>query len=198
MAFVLAACGLDKQAKELRALEKCRYEFVSADSIFLAGADINRLIAGGQIDVSRLPGVALGFLNRDVPLSGLLNIQVTNPTNNLAGIRQFTYLIEVEGTEVVTGTSDLPISIPPGETTVVPVKLQANVYPFLSDRNTLNKLLQFLQNVRNGETAEKIKLTFRIKPTIALGNKEINYPGYISIDKEVDGRFLVDNGILAL
>src|SRR5690606_27947679 len=175
-----------------------RYEFVSADSLFLAGTDINKLIAGGQIDVGRLPGVALGFLNRDVPLSGLLNIQVTNPTNNLAGIRQFAYLIEIEGTEVVNGTSDLPISIPPGETTVVPVKLQANVYPFLSDRNTLNKLFQFLQNARNGETTEKIKLTFRIKPTIALGNKEINYPGYISIDKEVDGRFLVDNGILVL
>src|SRR5690606_11686877 len=108
IAVILAACGIDRQAKELRALEKCRYEFVSADSLFLAGTDINKLIAGGQIDVGRLPGVALGFLNRDVPLSGLLIIQVTTPTNILVGIRQFAYLIEIEGTEVVNGTSDPP------------------------------------------------------------------------------------------
>lgn len=198
VAVIFAACGLDKQAKELRALENCRYEFVSADSVFLAGTDISKLIVGGQLDVSRLPGVALGFLSRDVPLSGMLNIRITNPTNNLAGIQQFAYLIEIEGKEIVNGTSDLPISVLPGETTVVPVKLQANVYPFLSDGKTLNKLLQFMQNAHNGQTTEKIKLTFRIKPTIALGNKQINYPGYISIDKEVDGRFLVDKGILLL
>jgi len=78
---------------------------------------------------------------------------------------------------------------------VVPVKLQANAYSFLSDRRTLNKLLTFLQHVRDGQTTEKIKLTFKIKPTLALGNKQVNYPGYITIDKEVDGDFLAKQGI---
>ncbi|WP_257666966.1 hypothetical protein [Parapedobacter tibetensis] len=191
MAVTLAACSLDKQAKELRALEKCRYEFVNADSVFLAGTDVNKLIASGRVDLSRLPGVAIGFLNRDIPLSGLLNVRITNPTGNLAGIRQFVYKIEVEGNEVLDGISDLPIEVPPGETVTVPVKLRANVYKFLSDRQTLNKLLDFMQSARNGTTEEKINLTFKIKPTIALGNKQIEYPGYISIDKEVKADFLV-------
>lgn len=192
----ITACGIDKQAKELRALEKCKYEFLSADSIFLAGADVNKLIEGGRIDVSRLPGVAMGFLNRDIPLSGLLTIRITNPTNSLAGIRQFAYKIAVEGNEIVDGISEAPIEIPPGETIIVPVKLQANVYKFLSDRQTLDKLLAFIQNVQQGNMDEKINLTFKIKPTLALGNKEINYPGYINIDKEVNAGLLVKNGLL--
>src|SRR5690606_14813060 len=48
------SCTLDKQAKALRALEKCQYEFVSADSVFLAGADVNKLVANGRVDVSQL------------------------------------------------------------------------------------------------------------------------------------------------
>ncbi|SKB72707.1 hypothetical protein SAMN05660226_02828 [Parapedobacter luteus] len=194
--FLTASCTLDKQAKALKALEKCRYEFVSADSVFLAGTDINKFVANGRVDVSRLPGVALGFLNRDVPLSGILNIQITNPTSNLAGINQFAYKIAIEDKEVLDGTSDLPIAIRPGETITVPVKLQTNVYKFLSDKQTLDKLLSFIQRAQSGATDEKINLTFSIKPTLALGNKQINYPGYIRIDKQVDANLLISNGII--
>jgi len=189
-AFFAFSCTIDKQAKALRALEKCRYEFVSADSVFLAGADINKLVANGRVDVSQLPGVALGFLSRDIPLSGVLNVRITNPTNHLAGIQQFSYKVEVEDREVLDGVSDLPIEVPAGETVVVPVKLRTNVYKFLSDRETLNKLLTFIQSAREGSTEEKVNLTFKIKPTLALGNKALNYPGFIDIHKEVSADFL--------
>ncbi len=193
---LLAGCGIDRQAKELRALEKCRYEFVSADSVLLAGTDVNKLIANGRVDVSRLPGVAMGFLSRDIPLSGVLNLRITNPTNNLAGIQQFAYKIEVEGREILDGTSELPIEVPAGETVTVPVRLKTNVYKFLSDGQTLKKLLAFIQSARDGATDEKVNLTFNIKPTLALGNKQINYPGYIRVDKQVDAHFLVKNGLI--
>jgi len=193
--ILLAGCGLDRQAKELRALENCKYEFVAADSVYLAGTDVNKLIAERRMDPSSLPGVALGFLSRNIPLSGVLQVRVTNPTKSQAGIQQFDYKILVEGHEIVDGTSDSPISIPGGETVIVPVKLHANVYTFLSDRQTLGKVLAFVQNVREGQATEKIRLTVKIKPTLALGDKQLNYPGYITIDKEIDGDFLAKQGI---
>lgn len=194
--ILFAGCGVDRQAKALRALEKCQYTFVSADSVYLAGTDINKLVASGRVDISRLPGVALGFLSRDIPLSGILNLRITNPTNNLAGIQQFAYKIAVEGREVLEGTSDLPIEVPAGETLTVPVKLQTNVYSFLSDKQTLQKLLTFIKSAHDGATNEEVKLTFSIKPTIALGNKQLNYPGYIDIDKQVDASTLLKAGLI--
>src|SRR5690606_39819732 len=185
-----------RQARALKALEKCRYEFVSADSVLLAGTDVTELVADGRIDVGRLPGIALGFLSRDIPLSGILNVRITNPTTHLAGIQQFMYKIAVEGREVLEGTSDLPIEVPAGETVTVPVKLQSNVYKFLSDQQTLQKLLAFIQSARDGATDEKVSLTFSIKPTLALGNKQINYPGYIDIDKQIDAGILMKAGLI--
>jgi len=196
VALLFAGCGVDRQAKALRALEKCQYAFVSADSVYLAGTDVNKLLADGRVDISRLPGVALGFLSRDIPLSGILNLRITNPTDHLAGIQQFAYKIAVEGREVLEGTSDLPIEVPAGETVTVPVKLQSNVYKFLSDQQTLQKLLAFIQSARDGATDEKVSLTFSIKPTLALGNKQINYPGYIDIDKQIDAGILMKAGLI--
>ena len=191
-----AGCGLNKQAKALQALEHCRYEFVAADSISLAGADISRMIAGGRLDIGSLPGVALGFLSRDIPLSGLLQVKVTNPTKDQAGIQQFAYKILIEDREVMDGTSDLPVIVPAGQTVTVPVRLKANVYSFLSDSQTQRKLLDFINNVHNGQTGEKIKLTLKIKPTLALGNQQLDYPGYITVDRQVDGRTLVNRHVL--
>jgi len=185
VATAFTACGVDRQARALKALEKCRYEIVSADSVYLAGTDVSKLVASRRIDVSQLPGVALGFFNGDIPLSGILTIAITNPTPDVAGIQQFNYKIAIEGTEVVEGVSERSIEIAPGETVTVPLRLQTNVHPFLSDRQTLNKVMAFLQRMQHG-TNEKINLTFSIKPTIALGSKRLNYPGYIHIDKTVD------------
>lgn len=186
LAFLSMGCGVDRQAKELRALEKCQYEIVSADSLYLAGTDVSQLIASQRIDMSRLPGVAMGFLSGNVPLSAVLNVKVTNPTNTLAGIRQFAYIIEVEGHEVIDGTSDLPVRVPAGETVIVPVKLQGNVYKLLSNQDILKRVIAFVQTRNTGTDDGLVNLTIKIKPTVALGNTEINYPGYININRQLD------------
>src|SRR5690606_3818943 len=160
------------------------------------GTCVIKMVANGRVDSSRLPGVALGFLNRAIHLSGILNLHITNPTNQLAGIQQFAYKIAVEGRDVLEATSDLPLEVPASQTVTVPVKLQTNVYKFLSDQQTLQKLLAFVQSARDGATDEKVNLTLSIKPTLALGNKQLNYPGYIDIDKQVDADMLLRAGLI--
>lgn len=184
-------CGIDRQTKELRALEKCEYELVSADSVLLAGTDVGQLIKSGRVDLARLPGVAMGFLSGNVPLSAVLNVRVTNPTNTLAGIRQFAYIIEVEGQELIDGTSDLPVRVPAGETVTVPVRLQGNMYQMLSNQSILQRVMAYVQATQAGTANEPVNMTIKIKPTVALGNSEINYPGYISIHREFDPSTLI-------
>jgi len=169
-------------------LEKCTYELVSADSVFLAGTDVAALIASRRLDVGRMPGVAMGFLSGNVPLSAVLNVQVTNPTNTLAGIRQFAYIIEVEGHQVIDGTSDLPVRVPAGETVTVPMKLQGNMYSLLSNQDILQRVIGYMQA---GAAADPVNMAIKIKPTVALGNTEIDYPGYITINRQFDPSALI-------
>ncbi len=191
--LVLVSCGVNKQAKQLKAFENCQYELHAAESVFVGGTDVSKLITSHGKDLSSLPGIAMGFLSRDVPLTGLLRVKISNPGKDLAGINQFQYKILVKDKEVAEGVTDQRIEVPPGGTVTVPVRIQANIYKLLRDGSTVNEIMEFVQGVKGNGPEKKTKLTLKIKPTLALGNQTINYPGFISVEREISSKLFSGN-----
>lgn len=189
--MILSSCGLNRQTNSMKALRQCKFELVGVDSLSLAGTDIRSLLDRGDIDLTRMPAVALSFLSGELPLYSLLQIQVNNPTKYHAGLRQFRYEVLMDGQQVIDGTSDLPFSIQPKSTDTVAVLIQANVYQLLADRTNRDKILALIDN-RKASTSSiqspppSINVTLRIKPTMGLGEKSINYPGYVTLNKTLD------------
>jgi hypothetical protein len=186
----LSACGINKQAQQLKALEQCDYKVVGASQITLAGTDVKKLIDSKSFSLSNLPGLALGYLRKDIPLKANLSLQISNPSTSLAAINNFDYIILINQQEVVNGTIDQKISIEPGQSTTVPVQLNANVYQFLSNGKIIDEIGAFLGGAANG-TEKKGMLTLKIKPSIMVGGSLVKYPGFITIDKEVSSKILL-------
>jgi len=194
----LAGCGINKETRALRVLRHCEYQLVGLDSLTLAGVDISRMLKDNQqIDMSSMPALAMAYLRQDLPLTANLQVEIHNPTKNLAGIRAFEYIILLDNMEIMDGISNLPIAITPQSTVIAPIHLRANVYKLLSDRDNLQRVVQFLNNGSStthsgtGQAgAEKLNLTFKIKPTLSLANQPINYPGYITVQKSLDADIL--------
>jgi len=192
----LAGCGINKESRALRVLRHCDFQLVGLDSLTLAGVDISRMLQSDQqIDLSSMPALAMAYFRQDLPMTANVQVEIHNPTNKLAGIRAFEYIILLDDTEVLDGTSDLPIEVPPHSTTITPIQLNANIYKLLSNEQNLRKMMRFLNSNRsaspNGTNqapaeTEKLHLTFKIKPTYTLGNQPINYPGYITVRKTLD------------
>ncbi len=42
LTFLLGRCGMNKQIEQAKALGKCRFELVSADSVYLAGINMKQ------------------------------------------------------------------------------------------------------------------------------------------------------------
>ena len=137
-----------------------------------------------------LPALALGFLRQDIPLRANLKLEITNPSNSLAAINNFDYIILINKQELVNGTVDQRVSIEPGQTTTVPLFLNANIYQFLSNPKILDEVTKFLTSPKNG-TETKGMVTIKIKPSIMVGGNLVKYPGYITIDKEVSSKILL-------
>lgn len=183
--FLLSGCGVNKQASALKALRSCKFEVVGVDSLTLAGTDLSPLLNGNEINLSRVPAIAFGYLNQKLPLSASLQLQVHNPTRKLAGIKQFQYIVLLDQTEILDGTSDLALEIPAGATKVTPVQLNANIYKLINDGDNLQKLLAFFDR-RSENVNHEVDLTIKIKPTLSLGNQAINYPGFITVEKKIN------------
>ncbi|WP_421944530.1 hypothetical protein [Pedobacter sp.] len=183
-------CGINKQAQQIKALEACTYKIKNVNSITLAGTDLNKLINQQDFNIASLPGVALGLLRKDIPLRANLNLEITNPSANLAAINQFEYKILVNNTDLAEGIVNQAVSIPQGQTVTVPVQMGSNIYGLISSGNVLNDIIKAAQ--RGSKSEEKLGLlTIKIKPTIMIGNTPIKYPGYITINKDISSKILL-------
>ena len=183
-------CGLNKQARQIEALEKCTYEISSADSVFIAGRDVSKLIRNKTFDLSNMPELTLALIRGNIPFRARVNLSITNQTANAAAINQFEYIVLIKGQELANGFVNQKVIVKPGETINVPVRVNSNIYAFLSNRKTINEIIDFVTGGESGSTEKKGVVTIKIKPTIEVGNKLVKYPGYITIDKEVSSKIL--------
>ena len=186
----MMGCGVNKQTQQIKALEKCTYRIKSADNLSVAGADLKSLVNNQNINLASLPGLAFGLLRRDVPLRARLNMEITNPSGNLAAINQFEYKVLINKQELATGFVDQQVSVSPGQSVVVPVDVNVNVYQFISNAKVMSEISEFLRG-GSGSSERKGLVTLKIRPSFMVGNTLVKYPGFISIDKEVSSKILL-------
>ncbi len=186
----LGSCGINRQAQQVRALEKCEYRVIDATDISLAGTDVKKLINGKAVSPVNIPGIALGLLRKDIPLRAKLNLEITNPTNDLAAINNFEYKILINRQEIANGFVDQSVSIGSNQSVRVPLVFNANVYQFLTDNKIIDDISSFIAGATSG-TEKKGLVTLKIKPSIRVGNELVKYPGFITINKEISSKILL-------
>ncbi|MCX2451866.1 hypothetical protein OQX61_11400 [Pedobacter sp. PLR] len=187
-AIIIQSCSVSKQ--QIKALEKCTYKVVSADQISLGGTDVKKLMNGQDINLGSLPGLALGLLRKDVPLKARLNLEITNPTPNTAAINEFEYKILINRAEIASGFVNQEVRVEGGKSTIVPVDMVANIYPFVTNSKVMNEITEFIKGNKNGGEKKGI-LTLKIRPSFKVAGQLVKYPGFITIDKEVSSKILL-------
>lgn len=190
LAIGVSSCGINRQAQQIKALEMCDYKLIDATDITVAGTDVKKLIKNQTIDLINAPALALGYLRKNIPLRANLNLEITNPSGELAAINNFEYIILINKQEIANGSVDQRVSVEAGKSTQVPIKLNANVYQFVSNGKTLDDITAFLSGAAQG-AENKGMVTIKIKPSIMVGGNLVKYPGYITIDKEVSSKILL-------
>lgn len=183
-------CGVNKQAQQIKALENCKYRVVSASDIAVAGTDIKRLMNNQNFNLGSLPALAFGLLRRDVPLRATINLEVNNPSGNIAAINQFEYKVLINNQELANGFVDQLVSVSPGQSVIVPVAVNVNVYQFISNAQVMSQITDFLRGGAGGQERKGL-VTLKIRPSIMVGNTLVKYPGFISVSKEFSSKVLL-------
>lgn len=190
-AIIIQSCGVSKQTRQIKALEKCTYKILSADNISLAGTDVKKILNDQEINLGSLPGLALGLLRKDIPLKARVNLEIKNPTSDVASINEFEYKILINREELMSGFVNQEVNVGAGQATTVPLDMVANLYPFVSNSKVMNEITEFLKGGKNGGPERKGILTLKIRPSIKVAGVLIKYPGFITIDKEISSKILL-------
>ncbi|WP_276360338.1 hypothetical protein [Daejeonella sp. H1SJ63] len=182
IAFSIAGCGV---SRKISLLEKCSYDIKSADSVYLGGRDITRMIRSGKLDPGSIPELAIGLFRKNIPLRARINLGISNPGSGSIELNQFDYIISFKGQEITNGTTARRIEINPNESTTVPLMINSNIYSILSDRNTRDEIISLMRGTEDDGNNQKSIINIKIRPSFRVGKKLIRYPGYINIDKEL-------------
>jgi hypothetical protein len=192
---ILSSCGVGKQVSEAKTFGACKYDLSSIDSVYVSGIDVREfknIKTFKDFDLARYPRVALGFLRKDIPLDLRVNIDITNPTRKRAAINQLEYKVFLANSEIFSGFLSQLIEVMPGTgKTRVPIKLSANVYQLLNNDQTRDEFVNLITALTGKSNTKPTKLIVKIKPTLDLGGKQINYPGYITFEKEVTSEMML-------
>ena len=170
-------CATNYKA-QLNALGNFNYNVQSVDQIFIAGRDISSFESNGAVNVSSLPGIAFALLRQDLPLQARVNLKISNPTSTIADINEFKYIIEFSGKPLFEGSVNENIRLKTGESMVVPLSFSSNIFGIAQEHGFDRVLSDILTRKSNA------LLALKIKPSIRVGNKNIFYPGYITVDKD--------------
>ena len=192
---LITSCGVGKQVSEAKAFGECKYDIASVDSVFLAGIDVREfrnIKSVSDVDFGKYPGIALALLRKNVPLDLRVNLDITNPTRKRAAINQLEYKVLLTKSEIFSGFLSQLIEVMPGTSpTRVPIKLNANVYQLLTNNETRDEFVNMIVALTGKSDAKPTKFTVKVKPTLDLAGKSINYPGYITFDKEISGKAIL-------
>ncbi len=189
IAFTLTQCAVSRQINEAKALGDCSFRLNSIDSVYLAGVDIRELkqiTKVSDIDVSKYPGLGLAFLRKNIPLDLRVHLEANNPTKKMAAVQEFEYKVLLSSHEVFSGVVNRRIEVPPGTgRTFIPISLGTNAYDLFTNDQTREEFLKMFEALTGKKDGAKTKLVIKLKPTLALGSQKVNYPGYITLEKEI-------------
>ncbi|MGY4384776.1 LEA14-like dessication related protein [Pedobacter sp. UYP24] len=191
LVIAVSGCGINRQAQQIKALEKCTYRITSAEEIFVGGTNVKKLFENQELNLSALPGLALGLLRKDVPLRTKLNLEIKNPSGEDAAINEFEYKILINNAQLAEGVVNQAVNVLAGQSVVVPVNMDVNLYPFVSNSKVMAEIAEFMKGGKNGGAEKKGILTLKIRPSIKVGGALVKYPGFITIDKEVSSKILL-------
>jgi hypothetical protein len=182
-------CSVSRQIKEAKTFGDCKYAITSIDSIYLAGTDVRELRnikSVKDLDPTKYPQLGLALLRKKVPLDLRVNLDINNPTNRLAAINQLEYIVLLSDSEIFKGILDRRIAVYPGSgSTKVPIHLSTNAYDLIANDQTRDNFIAMIQSLSGKADSKPARLTVKIKPTLAVGDKQVNYPGYITFEQEI-------------
>jgi len=184
---LLHACTAGRSYQQAINLKNCDFRVQSVEKINLAGVAIQNVS-----DFRDLPWGEAGTLLAGIatsstfPLTFQLNVEGRNPNREPAGLHKLEYIVLIDDEEMTAGILEHPFTIAPGSSLVIPLSITIDLKRALQGKS-LDAMLNFGFNLA-GVGKQPSRITLKLKPTILVGKRELNYPGYLTIRQDFSGR----------
>lgn len=184
----LQGCAtLGEIARTLTRLKNLQFRLDNISDFSLAGIGIGP--KSRLQDFSLSDGIQLlaGFRNRRLPARFLLNVEARNPNDGTGGttrtvstLTRFDWRLLIDDRPTISGGIDQALEIPgTGQATVIPLRLELDLYEFFGERGYEDLLhLALALGGRNGDIT---RVALDAQPSVSTPLGDITWPERITI-----------------
>lgn len=172
-----AACA---SLQQLATLRQVAFSLAGVQQGRLAGVDLSRVTDYAKLSVLDIGKITVAVARKDLPLEFQLAVRAENPAENKVTARmvRLAWSLHLDQKETISGVVDTAIVIPPGQPTLIPMRLRLNLIQFFDGpaQDLVN-----LATALAGLNADPTRISLKAVPTIDTPVGPISYPNPVTI-----------------
>jgi len=185
LALTVTACNqlsqIANQTAQAINLKNCTFSVNGINQIKMMGIDLSKGMNKTNLSAMQLLSVTNSLLNKKLPVSFNVNLDVNNPNGIAASLGQMDYIISLNNKEVISSTFTDGFSIPANSKGRVAIPITTDLFQLFSGE-TADAILNLAFKLA-GAQSNPVNLGVKVKPYIKVNNTSLAYPDYITINK---------------
>ncbi len=181
------SCDILEQVAQVAALKECEFNLDNVSNIQVLGIRMDNKNELSDFSFSDLAKLTSAISGGALPLEMDLNVKVSNPNTQIASMTRMDWQVYLDNVHMVNGLVSDRISIEPnGGSAIVPFRAALDINDLLSGEG-LDAVVNLVMNL-TGNSSEKSRLKLKVKPSVSVAGRSLDYPGYISVEEEISGK----------
>ena len=172
------------QAAQTMNLKNCTFDVTGINKINMLGIDLSQGMDQSNLNAAQLIKVTNSLMNKKLPVTFNVNLDVDNPNSIAASLGKMDYIISLNNKEVISSTFTDGFSINPNSKGQIAIPISTDLFQLFSGE-TADAILNLAFKLA-GAKSNPVNLGVKVKPYIKVNNQSLAYPDYITINKVLE------------
>ena len=169
------------QAAQVMNLKNCTFDVTGVNDINMLGINLSNGMNQNSLNAAQLIKVTNALMNKKLPVTFNVNLDVNNPNSIAASLGKMDYIISLNNKEVISSTFTNGFSIPANSKGNISIPISTDLFQLFSSE-TGDAVLNLAFKLA-GAKSDPVNLGVQVKPYIKVNNQNLAYPDYIKINK---------------
>lgn len=169
------------QAAQVINLKNCEFDVSGINNINMLGVNLSRNMTLGDLNAAQVINVTNSLMNRKLPVTFNVNIDVDNPNSIAASLGKMDYIIALNNKQIISSTFTQGFSIPANSKGKISIPISTDLFQLFSGE-TKDAVLNLAFKLA-GAKSDPVNLGVKVKPYIKVNNQSLAYPDFITINK---------------
>lgn len=180
----LASCDVLTQVAQMANFANCTFNFNNINQIQMLGVNLSKGMTKESLNVTQLFSLTNAIMNKSLPVSFNVNLNVSNPNTIAASMSKMDYILTLNGKQVISTSMNQAVNVPGNSSNVITIPITTDLFQLFSGESA--DAIVNLAFKLAGASSNPVNVGLKVKPYISINGQQLPYPNYITMNKTLN------------